>query len=84
MSKEDIVELEIGEDGTYAPKGSKKSKKQNIKKKDPGAYGYGNHTNKPMIFKESHADEFLNGIDAGLDFIEKVVPRVERFLRLRG
>lgn len=83
MSK-DVVELEMDEDGTYAQKGSKKSKKHSIKKKEPGAYGHSNHTGKPMIFKESHADDFLSGVDAGLDFIEKVVPRVERFLRLRG
>lgn len=76
MSK-DVVELEMGEDGAYAPKGIKpKGKKRDTSKYIP--------REKPMIFKESHADEFLSGVDAGLDFIEKVIPRAERFFRLRG
>jgi len=78
----DVVELEIGEDGTYAPKGTKVKEKKS-KKKDVQKYGYA-QKEKPKYFLESSADEFLSGIDIGLDFIDKVVPRVERFLRLRG
>lgn len=45
---------------------------------------YGRTGDKPKYILENNADEFLSGIDLGLDFIEKVVPRVERLLRLRG
>lgn len=82
MSRDkDIVELEMGEDGAYAPKGIKAKSK----KKEKQAYGH-NHPSdaKPKYFLDSSADEFLSGIDAGLDFIDKVVPRMERFLKLRG
>jgi hypothetical protein len=34
--------------------------------------------------KSSNANQFLSGVDMGLDLIEQVVPRVERFFRLRG
>ena len=80
MSKKDIVELEMDEDGAYAPKGTVRGKKS---KKREMIYGY-TQKQKPTIFRENHADDFLGGIDAGLDFIENIIPRAERFLRLRG
>jgi hypothetical protein len=86
MSKKDIVELEMDEDGSYAPVKTKEKKDNKKAIQKSKAYGRDKYSpdSKPMIFKESHADDFLSGVDAGLDFIDKVMPRVERFLRLRG
>jgi hypothetical protein len=65
----DIIDLQMDEDGTYTEK-TKKGKKNNS-------------LTKSKHFEENHGDEFLTGIDLGLDFVEKVVPRVERFLQLK-
>lgn len=82
MSK-DIVELEMDEDGAYAPKDTVKVRKGNKTAAQKNRDRF-HSTEKPKYMLENHADEFLGGIDLGLDFIEKVVPRVERLLRLRG
>lgn len=73
MSKDKIIDLEVCSDGTYAQKKSKTSKPSKtictkIKTKN----------------NKNNTDEFLGGIDTGLDFIESVIPRVERFMKLRG
>lgn len=79
MSKQKpkIIDLEESEDGTYTAKNSKSNivvrESSNISKNGKAKY---------VI--ENNADQFLNGLDVGLDFLDKVVPRIERFLRLRG
>ena len=73
MSKQKpkVVDLVVGEDGVYGTKQSK-----NVPAKRSVTKEKSKHKN--------HADDFLGGIDIGLDFVEKVVPRVERFMRLKG
>ena len=78
-SKSKIVDLVQSEDGTYEPK--RERGKFNVKGKGLVKH---NKDEKPKYIMESHADDFLNGIDIGLDFIDKVMPRVDRFLKLRG
>jgi hypothetical protein len=81
-SKSKIVDLIVGEDGSYTPKRSTKEKNGavpcRVKISDVGK------TNKPKYMLENNADHFLGGLDVGLDFLDNVVPRVERFLKLRG
>lgn len=72
--KSKTVDLVLSEDGTYET-ATKKSKSKSVVVKP---------TEKPKFIRENHADEFLSGIDMGLDLIDKFIPRVERFLRLRG
>lgn len=73
MSKSKIIDLEVCNDGTYAQKESKTSKPSKtvcIKTKTKNS--------------KNNTDEFLGGIDMGLDFIENVIPRIDRFMKLRG
>ena len=78
--KSKTVDLVLGEDGAYASikkdTNTKMAKSNKTLKPDIGE--------KPKCTRENHADEFLSGIDMGLDLIDKFIPRVERFLRLRG
>ena len=79
MSKPKIVDLVPAEDGSYAPKGSIVPAKSKNKKK----YDYKNEK-QPKYTVNKEADEFLAGIDVGLDLVDKFVPRLERFLKMRG
>jgi hypothetical protein len=83
MSKKSkVVDLVLNEDGEFEP----------IRESDKfqGSRGKGKGLiktpmwEKPKYIRENQADEFLSGIDTGLDLIERFVPRLERFLRLRG
>jgi hypothetical protein len=75
MAKSKIVDLVPSEDGSYAPKGSiVPAKKKKASKVD----------SKPKYMLSRDADEFLAGIDVGLDLIDSVGLRVDRFLRMRG
>jgi len=76
-----IIDLEKNSDDEYTPKRSRNRSIPNSKGKGLVKTPKGE---KSATFRENHADEFLNGIDAGLDLIEKVMPRLDRFLRLRG
>jgi hypothetical protein len=73
MSKSKIIDLEVCDDGTYAQKESKPSKPS----KTIGV-------NTKTINSKNNTDEFLGGIDIGLDLIENVIPRIGRFMKLRG
>ena len=88
MSKQKpkIVDLELSGDGTYGTKDT-----LNIKKVKPLKGIVARNTTrsmpkgeKPKYVLENNADHFLGGIDVGLDFLDNVIPRVERFLKLRG
>lgn len=73
-----VVDLVVGEDGTYAPqKAYKKPKptKTGIVRTPIGE--------KPKYLLGCDADEFLAGVDVGLDFVDAVSLRVSRFLKLR-
>lgn len=77
-----IIDLEKDSDGEYTPK---RAKDKGVPKEYRGTGLVRTPKGeKPRYMRENHADEFLNGIDVGLDLIEKVMPRLDRFLRLRG
>lgn len=79
MSKPKIVDLVQNGDGSYEPKGNKKATVPAKNKKTSNGF-----KDNRQYKVSTEADEFLAGIDVGLDFIDKVVPRVERFFKLRG
>ena len=74
-AKNKVVDLEMGSDGTYTTK-TLKNTQALVRNKPKGG--------KLKYVLENNADQFLGGIDLGLDFLDKIVPRVERFMRLRG
>lgn len=80
-SRTKIVDLEMSEDGSYEPKRVRDKSIPNSKGKGLVKTPL---NEKPKFIRESHADEFLAGMDLGLDFIENLMPRVDRFLKLRG
>jgi hypothetical protein len=72
----DIVDLHMGEDGTYTP--SKKSKTKDIVKVK----------NKIEIKPKkgtgtAPADEFLAGVDVGLDLVDAIKIRALRIMGMR-
>lgn len=76
MSKSKIVDLKMSGDGTYSAKpittkAIVKSNKAKMQEK------YNKHHSNPG------ADEFLGGLDIGLDFVEAIKTRVDRIMRLR-
>lgn len=79
--KSKVVDLVLNEDGSYEPKRERDRSISNSKGKGLIKTPKGE---KPKYIRETHADEFLNGVDVGLDLIEKIMPRIDRFLRLRG
>ena len=77
--KSDIVDLQVDEDGSYSPK--------DIKTKDTKVKAVVKHKctdNKPKYTQSKEVDEFLAGMDAGLNLIDSIVPRLNRILKLRG
>jgi len=74
-----VVDLEMSSDGSYSPKRAK----NNIPTKHKKFIEHGKNYKNPKYIMRNDADDFLGGIDAGLDFIESVVPRINRFLGLR-
>lgn len=76
MSKDNnkIVDLEMSVDGTYSPKNTNPPKSV-CKKQEP------TKQNKYGLTPE--ADEFLGGLDAGLDFVEQMKIRAIRIIGLR-
>ena len=79
MSKK-IIDLEKHTDGTYSPK----HVNHNVRNSKGKGLIHLRSGEKPKYIMHDDASEFLGGIDAGLDLIDSVVPRIERFLRLRG
>jgi len=82
MSKKSkVVDLVMGEDGTYSERGtgpSPNKKSSHIGgKKIAEAFKSKKDTEPPNV------TEFFNGIDSGLDFVENVNHRLGRFLDLR-
>jgi len=66
--KEDIT-LEKGEDGVYIPKKQSSPKKSKVRE--------------PIVRKRlDEADEFLSGLDAGLEFLEKLSSKIQRMNQL--
>ena len=80
-NKSKVVDLVMGEDGAYSERGTSTSNKSTNKLQ----------MSKTAQFKLNNADavlptdveEFFNGLDFGLDFIEGVRSRVGRFMDLR-
>lgn len=85
-TKSKVVDLERCNDGTYSTKDTLniknvKSLKGVVKHKKFIEHG---HSDKQKYLLRSDADDFLSGIDLGLDFIDSVMPRIDRFMKLRG
>jgi hypothetical protein len=78
MDKSKIVDLEISSDGSYAPKRAKEYKPKRAKE-----FIHHAKEDKPKYLLRNDADDFLNGIDIGLDFVETIGTRVNRFLGLK-
>lgn len=80
----EVVDLEMDGNGEYVSKHT-----LNIEKVKP-LRGIAKRNEvkpkkqKPIRHNPEISDTFLGGVDLGMDFIEKIVPRVERFLKLRG
>jgi len=85
MSKSKIVDLQKCEDGTYSSKDTlnikKISKLKGIKPVDNKFNRQLNNTKK--IELNRGADEFLSGLDIGLDFVEAFKSRAMRIMRLQ-
>jgi len=78
MSKQSkIVDLVVSKDGSYSPKNSKSKSVAKHKYTDSNA-------SKPKYVQSREVDEFLAGMDAGLNLLDEVIPRVKRFLGLRN
>ena len=78
--KSKIVDLVVSEDGSYSPEGIKtKSTKVKAVSKPKSI-----EHNKPKYIQSNEVDEFLAGMDVGLDLIDNILPRVNRILKLRG
>lgn len=76
MKNSKVIDLELSEDGEYVESGrDKKEKTRSIAKLKQS------QKIKP---RRDNSDTFFGGLDLGLDLIEKTVPRIERFLKLRG
>ena len=75
QSKSKIVDLEVGEDGSYSPKDSKsKAVSKTVNKDKNGKHKY---------MMPSGVDEFLSGMDIGLDLLDEVKIRAIRIMGLR-
>ena len=73
-----IVDLEVCEDGSYSSKGTK------AKAVVKSAHSKGHKTNgKHKYMISSGVDEFLSGIDVGLDLVENIKVRAIRMMGLR-
>lgn len=71
MNNDKVVDLVPSEDGTYVTKHDKKLIVKEVSKPK-------------KKYDRRKADDFLSGLDAGLEFLEEVSPMVSRFLKLRG
>lgn len=79
MGNDKVIDLEMCEDGTYVEKKNKASKTSKPSKPSKTIC-----TKTKTNNSKNNTDEFLGGIDTGLEFIESVIPRVSRLLKLRG
>jgi hypothetical protein len=80
MSKPKIVDLQKCEDGSYSPKDNKtKAVTKTAHKKSNGYSANGKH----KYMMPSGVDEFLSGMDVGLDLVDAVKIRAMRIMGLR-
>ena len=86
-NKSKIVDLVMGKDGTYSEKNTEPSKPHKpIKKYPSNIIG---SSKKAESFKNNkdtlppNVNEFFSGLDSGLDLVEGISSRVERFMGLR-
>lgn len=78
MSKDKTIELKIGEDGVYSP-----SVKE-IKTKAVTKYTkQSQEQKKPKYGLSKDVDEFLAGLDVGLDLVDGIKVRAMRIMGLR-
>jgi hypothetical protein len=82
MSKSKIVDLELSGDGTYSPKNTKETKVSKAKSTKV-VIKKSQYVQNKSLYMHNHADEFLVGLDAGLDFVEAMKSRAIRIMGLR-
>lgn len=80
MSKK-VVDLVISEDGSYSPK--RETNRQSPNHRGKTGLIHTPKDEKPKYLLGHDADEFLAGLDVGLDLVDAVSIRVNRFLKLR-
>jgi len=76
MSKSKIIDLEISSDGAY-------SSKSNNTKDLSKAISHKKEEKFNKYHVRTEADEFLGGLDVGLDFVEAVKIRALRIMGMR-
>lgn len=69
--KMDIVDLVESEDGTYRTDIKTRVVENRSKLKS-------------KLKQKDHSQDFFDGLDAGLDFVEGIGRRVDRFMKIRG
>lgn len=83
-SKSKIIDLEMGEDGTYSEKSVLPSKPiKKYPKKVIGNSTIAKNFKKKKDTVPANVDEFFNGLDCGLSFVEELSSRVNRIMNLR-
>lgn len=82
MSKSKIVDLVVSDDGTYSPKFHSKKPITKAITKLPKSKQQ-EFQAKTKYNRSAGADEFLSGLDAGLDFVEAIKSRALRVIGLR-
>jgi hypothetical protein len=75
MSNNKIIDLELGEDGTYAPVKKNKAKANIVRHEEKAV-----KSKAVNYIPPEHA--FLMGVDYGLDFLEGVASRLNRLSRI--
>jgi len=83
-TKSKVVDLEMSSDGSYSPKRVKERFVPSGKSRGREVMKHSIKGDKKKYLLINEVDEFLSGVDAGLDLLDTVLPRVDRFLRLRG
>lgn len=79
MTEENVIDLEQSNDGTYVPTGKSTKKKSTFKKRKVPDMGQKRvHTKKPNGLVDS-VNEFLDGIEGGLETGERVLNMVDKF-----
>ena len=86
-NKSKVVDLVMGEDGTYSEKNTKPSKpSKSVRKYPERVIGNSRSAEKFKNNKDTlppNVDEFFSGLDSGLSFVEGISSRVGRFMGLR-
>lgn len=88
-TKSKIVDLVLGEDGSYSEKGMKPSTSKgtkctkNTKGKQIGSSKIAQEFKSKKNIEPPNVEEFFNGLDSGINFLEGISRRISRIVSLR-